>query len=129
MSVLGNGLDRRFWLGAAAAMVGACAFGALGAWLMTLGIWPLEQVGLWVSIAWLCGTFWGGRIAGHEGGALWRCLGAAAVAVCLMWALGLTWRGGTLTPRWLWDLAAALLGAVLAAALPQKAKRKGKRRR
>ena len=130
MSVLKELGTKRFWLAIALTVGVALLVCAVCAYATVLGLTGVHSSWLWVCLAWLVGTFIGGRFAaaGRER-VLLRSLLNAALSVGILWALGLTTSEmGESATHWWQYLASALVGAVLAAALPQRKRGRSKKK-
>ncbi len=130
MPVLREVATKHFWVSVLWTVLVALALLALGAWLVVMGVLPVEKSWLWVCGTWCIAALIGGRYAGVVGEEkLLRSLGNGAVALGLLWLLGLTAVGGDGAgrERWLWYAVAMLIGALLASTMPKSRRRRRKR--
>ena len=130
MSILADVLHKRFWLGVLLTLATAAVICAVAAWLIVCGLLPTQQAQGGVYAACFLAALVGGiRISAGKTHALLRGSLNAAVAIALLWLLGLTaegpWSGGS---RMLSCAAAAAAGVVVAALL-RPGSRTGKKRK
>ena len=130
MSVLRILAGGRFWIGQLWTIAVALAVTALGAFLVTLGVIPVDRAWIWIGVSWCAAGLCGGRFnASGEGDTLIVGVINVLVAMGVLWLIGLTTPGNMSgdIQRWPYYIGASLMGA-LVPAWPQKRKRHKKGR-
>ena len=130
MSILADVLHKRFWLGILLTVAVAAAVCAVAAWGVVCGLLPLQRASAGAYAACFLSALAGGaRASAGKSKVLLRGLLTAAIALMLLWLIGLTADGPGGGGSHVLSCAAAATTGAIAAALLRPSGRAGKNRK